>query len=196
MSSASQGLALLVASMAVGGSAWLGWTRSLPPTLQPTPTEEAAPVPILPPPIAAPPPDAREGKQRGDKKGERSGTEGEGERNSSVREGLGRAFMQLDVDGDGRVSMGEYSEDGRWASRFLDRDADGDNFVTREELKATRIKQGEGEVARWKDFPIPAADANGDGGLDKSEFPGPPEVFLLLDSDTNGLIVEAEVAKL
>ncbi|HJN74870.1 MAG TPA: hypothetical protein QGF58_13135 [Myxococcota bacterium] len=174
MSTAAQGLAVLAATLTVAGFAWLGWTRSVPPSLEAAPDEEPRPQPQLPPPVLEP------AKKKGD-------------RPSAPKDGLRGAFMELDRDGDGRVSISEYSEDGQWAARFLERDTDGDGFVTRDELKSTRGQVGE-LLERWRDFPIPAADADGDGALDRSEFPGPPEIFIHLDTNDDGRVDESEVA--
>jgi len=194
MSTSGQSLPVVMAVLAVCGAAWLGWSRHLPPTLAPV-DFEVPERPVLP----APP--VTEAPKPASKKGE-----------GSARDEVRRAIMQLDRNQDGKVAIGEYSPDGRWATRFLERDKDGDGFLTNEELKqgaeakdAKEGKAGKGgkegkasknPLARWKDFPIAAADANADGSLDESEFPGPPEIFLVLDRDGNKAVSTDEIERL
>jgi len=104
---------------------------------------------------------------------------------ASARE-PGDRFKALDPDGDGRIAVADL--DGRHKERIAKADANGDGFITQEELRAAyEAKRAE---RRAKAFP----DANGDGSVDIGEFRnGADARFRELDADKNGRLTEDEI---
>src|SRR5262245_43608332 len=87
---------------------------------------------------------------------------------------------QMDTDGDGKISSGEWQ--GR-AEAFKRLDADNDGFVTRDELNQLRRRNGNRGAAM---------DANKDGKITRDEWKGMPEVFDRLDANKDGSITPDE----
>jgi hypothetical protein len=104
--------------------------------------------------------------------------------------GPGR-FQNLDKDGDGKVSRGEW--DGRPAV-FSMIDADGDGFITREEAQrfrpaaAANAPAGPPAIAAR----LKAMDKDGDGKVSRDEFTGRPPMFDRIDKNKDGFIDQEE----
>lgn len=118
-------------------------------------------------------------------------------------------FMELDSDGDGRLSERELDTCGE---RLLQFDTNGDRRITSDELPSPMIVAFlRGEPASQRSFYVPEsaaktsrsdelplwfskADFNGDGDISRREFLGPAEQFSQLDSNQDGYISGAEGA--
>lgn len=108
---------------------------------------------------------------------------------------LGAAYEQLDVDGDGRVSLQEYTPDGSLAARFAERDLDADGFIDAAERRDWQRDNGQASerFKRWSQVGIAVHDQDGDDALSAAEFPGPPEAFGRLDRDGDGRLTRQEL---
>lgn len=97
-------------------------------------------------------------------------------------------FAADDVNGDGVLDDVEF----RGPARAFDRiDADGDRYLTPEELQAA------GPPPRGPRPPcdgmIEHLDADGDGAISEDEFPGPAEHFDRIDTDSDGYLTLEEL---
>lgn len=110
--------------------------------------------------------------------------------------GLGPVWSQFDLDDDGKVSRKEYTPDGRWNRRFDQRDKDRDGFFTAEERRQNEARSSEGErFRRFARLSFEKYDKDADGRIDAQEFPGPPDVFQLLDEDDDGALLPVDVTE-
>lgn len=114
--------------------------------------------------------------------------------------GSKKGHKMLDKDGDGTVSLDEFSQRaGRWFARA---DANGDDTVTLEELKSTaktmrgkrgRQGKGKGERGRDKGKLLKAADTDQDGQITKAEMQAQrAAMFDKIDTDGDGVLTEAD----
>jgi Ca2+-binding EF-hand superfamily protein len=106
--------------------------------------------------------------------------------------------QQLDANGDMVIERDEVPEAGKAAfERLLKRgDTNKDGKLEFAELRDLMQKaQGaaNGPAAQIERFL--AADANSDGKVDKTEFPGGLPLFDLLDTDKDGLLTKEEISK-
>lgn len=117
-------------------------------------------------------------------------------RKRETEDGFGAMWTQFDADRDGLISKKEYSPDGRWNKRFDKRDTNGDGFFSPEERRRNDSAQTDGEgFRRYSRLSFEKHDTNGDGSIDGDEFPGPPEVFVVLDDDGDGLLGAEDVTE-
>lgn len=102
-------------------------------------------------------------------------------------------FAELDLNGDGMLSMDELQAMAE--TRFAAIDADGDGGLSQEELLAAANRAAGDRAANM----IARFDANGDGLLQIDEMPRRggergARMFSRLDADSDGMISEAEFA--
>ena len=104
-----------------------------------------------------------------------------------------KEFARLDVDRDGRLSVGEAKV---YAAVLAGADADSDGYLTRDEVKAhlqkaagSRIQEAVTKAIFEKGFRD--LDVNGDGRLSADEFKG-QSWLALLDTDGNGEVTREE----
>lgn len=104
-------------------------------------------------------------------------------------------FSDLDLDGDGALTLEEMQNARQ--GRFARADADGDGLVTRDEL----IAQAMTRAGQGVDRMIERADADGDGALSAAELEamrddrrsaGMERLFGRVDADGDGSVTEAE----
>ena len=94
-------------------------------------------------------------------------------------EGMLRLF---DANGDGQITERE------WIAAFTTIDKDGDGVLSAEELAESREQaRQQAENRMFKRF-----DADGNGSVDLSEFPGREEMFKRIDSDGDGQLSHEE----
>lgn len=99
----------------------------------------------------------------------------------------GRMWDKLDADGDGRVALSDLK--GKHAERLAKADANGDGYITREEMRA----YSEARRSEWRAKRFP--DANGDGSVSRSEFEAASkERFDKLDKNGDGKLTEDELS--
>ena len=95
-------------------------------------------------------------------------------------------MMERDANGDGALQREEAPED--FAARFDRMDADGDGSLTRAEMVAMR--------GRMQDPSPRNMDRNGDGKVTKDELPPPmQERFERMDANGNGVLEESEMPR-
>ena len=133
--------------------------------------------------------DASERPQRQGKHGRR-GERGHG--------GMMRA-IQLDSDGDGRISKVEASQS-PLAERFDATDSNRDGYIVGSELRAGAEQRRSEHTAKRRearDARFASADANGDGKLSRAEaeahMPHMTKAFAFLDEDRDGFLTRAEL---
>lgn len=109
--------------------------------------------------------------------------------------GPGMVFSELDLDGDGALTLQEMQ--GAAEGRFARADADGDGLVTRDELLAQATAQAEARIDRM----LERADSDGDGAISAAEIDAMREarrvarmerMFERVDADGDGTVTEAE----
>lgn len=104
-------------------------------------------------------------------------------------------FSEMDLDGDGAVTLQELQT--AREGRFTRADADGDGLVTRDELIAQAMTRAGDRIDRL----LEQADGDGDGALSAAELDslretrrmaGMERMFERADTDGDGTITEAE----
>lgn len=104
--------------------------------------------------------------------------------------GARMSFETLDADGSGDVTIAEMQSAG--SARFEEADANGDGFLSADEITQKDSERAAKRVARM----IEKRDANGDGQLSLEEMrPDDERVakrFARLDADGNGAISQEE----
>lgn len=120
----------------------------------------------------------------GDKPEKRERPE-KGDRPDQGRERVQARFAELDANGDGFLTADEFPRQG--AIEILD--ADGDGQVSLDEY-AARLGNDQGRNIAKR---LREADADGDGQISREEFPGKPELFDLIDGDTDGFLTPEEI---
>ncbi|MBT8455508.1 MAG: EF-hand domain-containing protein [Alphaproteobacteria bacterium] len=99
------------------------------------------------------------------------------------------SFETFDADGDGKVTQAEF--DAFRATRFAERDTDGDGFLSAEEIAASMQREMGPRAERM----IERMDANGDGLIAPDEL-GPRgdrgNMIARLDTDGDGAVSEEE----
>lgn len=105
------------------------------------------------------------------------------------KHGARHSFEDLDLDGNGEVTMEEMIQ--HREARFKAADTDGDGFLSKEELTAKAQKKAEGKADKM----MKRFDANNDGKLALDEMPKPrksEKMFEKLDADGSGGVSKAE----
>ena len=121
-----------------------------------------------------------------------------GKRGKGERGGMMRA-IQLDADGDGRISKVEASQS-PLAARFDATDSNRDGYLVGSELRAGAEQRRSEHLAKRREAmeaKFTAADANGDGKLSRAEaetgLPHLTKAFAFLDEDRDGFLTRAEM---
>jgi Ca2+-binding EF-hand superfamily protein len=97
----------------------------------------------------------------------------------------GQALAQMDTDGDGRISRGEW----KGATAGFDRiDSNSDGFLTRQEVAQAAREAGRGIRENLRNM-----DTDGDGQISRDEWKGNPAAFDRLDENQDGLITAQEL---
>lgn len=127
---------------------------------------------------------------------ERPGGKGKG--GKGERGGMMRA-MQLDADGDGRISKVEASQS-PLAARFDAMDRNRDGYLVGSELRAGAEQRRSEHTAKRRaamDAKFTAADADRDGKLSRAEaetnMPHIAKAFAFLDEDRDGFLTRADL---
>jgi Ca2+-binding EF-hand superfamily protein len=105
-------------------------------------------------------------------------------------ETLPRFIQQHDEDGDGMVSLGEFTATVK--DQFDRFDADGDGFIDASEAPGKRGHRGGRFLGAMMFMRF---DANDDEVLSKEEFPGSDTGFDMLDADQSGTLSQEELAE-
>jgi Ca2+-binding EF-hand superfamily protein len=101
-----------------------------------------------------------------------------------------RMLEHLDTDGDGLISLEEFTNPPDWFARL---DANEDGSVTRDEMEQARLERQEEMAARAAER-FKEADTDQNGYLSLEEFPGPDRAFHRLDADGDGQLSPEEMA--
>jgi hypothetical protein len=119
---------------------------------------------------------------------------GMGHGRGGMMAGPGLDFATLDADKDGKITKAEM-EDYR-AARTAEIDADGDGFLSADELAAMQIKAFTERAQDMAARMVTMMDADNDGKLSAAELaarPGPEMMFDRIDADGDGAVTQAEV---
>jgi Ca2+-binding EF-hand superfamily protein len=117
---------------------------------------------------------------------------------SNVSQQQGIMFKAVDTNGDGAISKAEFNAyyAKHNAIHFKEMDANKDGKITPEEMLAASGQQmGSSDGTTHLDQRFKAADANHDGGLDKTEANGMPMLtayFDQVDSNHDGKVTRQE----
>jgi Ca2+-binding EF-hand superfamily protein len=113
-----------------------------------------------------------------------------------VRESMGggagqnvRSFEAMDKNKDGKLTREEFTG----LAPFVRVDADGDGFITREELAKFRSQAGNAMNPSQVAQRLKAMDKNNDGKVSREEFTGPPAIFNRLDRNRDSVVDENEI---
>lgn len=103
------------------------------------------------------------------------------------------AFSDLDLDGDGSLTLEEMQSAGQ--ARFAEADTDGDGNLSRDEMLAAAAER----MATMIDRRMERFDDNEDGMLSANEMDDmrprradPEHMFARVDADGDGVVTEAE----
>lgn len=110
---------------------------------------------------------------------------------SAFAKGPRATFEELDIDGDGQVTLIEINE--HRMQRFTSADSNGDGQLSVEEMQAAAQARSNERVTKM----FERHDANADGFLSEEELPKPrgaSKMFERIDADGNGSISEQEFA--
>ncbi|MEM9670041.1 MAG: hypothetical protein AAF950_14055 [Pseudomonadota bacterium] len=100
-------------------------------------------------------------------------------------------LAELDIDGDGTLSLDETQAP--LEERFTTGDTDGDGVLSSDELTALRTAEREERRANRQERRFNRLDVNEDGFIDADEFEAPSEArFERIDADGDGEITEEE----
>lgn len=112
------------------------------------------------------------------------------------RPGPAMIFEQIDLDGDGSVTLEELQ--GAREARFAQADTNADGTLDRDEL----LSRAEARAAAGVDRMLERLDADGDGVLSQEEMaeartgrgrgPNPERIFSRMDADGDGVVTQAE----
>src|SRR5262245_23182860 len=98
-------------------------------------------------------------------------------------------FERMDTDKDGKISSSEWKGS---AEMFARLDSNHDGYITRDELKQNRPKNGNA-TGRGGARNLRAMDTNGDGKISRDEWKGRSEVVDRLDENHDGFITREEL---
>ena len=124
----------------------------------------------------------------------RQGARGDG-RNRRGRRLTAQALQRYDRDGDGKVARDEFPGSDRIFARL---DANGDGVLTSDDIKKSAKKQDKAktdEVTTESGSMIKTHDKDGDGKLNRAEFPGTAEAWKQLDRNGDGWVTKDEVGE-
>lgn len=110
---------------------------------------------------------------------------------SALAKGPRMTFEELDIDGDGQVTLTEITQ--QRMQKFTAADTNGDGRLSVEEMQAAAQVRANAHVTRM----FEKHDANADGVLSEDELPKPrraDKMFKRIDADGNGAISEQEYA--
>lgn len=105
-------------------------------------------------------------------------------------------FTQMDVDGDGQVTVAEL--EARAAARFAETDTNGDGVLSKAEALAAAETREAKRLAKRVEKRFERMDADKDGNLTKEEAQGrrdPAKMIAKLDTDKSGGVSLEEFAK-
>jgi Ca2+-binding EF-hand superfamily protein len=101
-----------------------------------------------------------------------------------------RMLAHLDTDGDGLISLQEFTNPPDLFDRL---DMNEDGSITREEAEQAR-QQHQAEMAELAAERFKEADKDQNGFLSPDEFPGPDHAFTRLDTNSDGQLSPEEMA--
>ena len=101
-------------------------------------------------------------------------------------------FEELDVDGNGGISIAEVKA--AQDARFQEMDSDGDGILTTQEMTDHAVGQMQERMGMRFAKMMEWQDSDGDGGLNRSEFETGrgQQMFSRADADNDGVVTLAE----